>query len=113
MQHLTLQLAGRRRDTWLPHHCRTVHQVGQSEPNTAEFQHHLSAHVDGRTVQCRTFLSRAGEATPPLSRGRREENIPERSKGKHCASCHPGVGWDWRGVKRKRSLEVENERDVI
>lgn len=40
-------------------------------------------------------------------------NIPDESKGKHSASCNSGVGWDWRGVKRKGSLGIENERDVI
>lgn len=66
-------------------------------------------------VQCRTFRSaRAGDVTRPQQQlGQKEENIPEGSKGKHCASCHSGAGWDWRGVKRKGSLGMENERDVI
>lgn len=65
-------------------------------------------------VQCRTFHPiRAGDATRPLQVGQKEENIPDGSKGKHLASCHSGVGWDWRGVKRKGSLGIENERDVI
>lgn len=55
----------------------------------------------------------AGGATRPLQLGQKEENIPDGLKGKHCASCHSGVGWDWRGVQRKGSLEIENERDVI
>lgn len=63
-------------------------------------------------VQCRTCCS-IRDATRPLQLGQKEESIPGGSKGKHSASCHSGAGWDGRGVKRKASLGIEKERDVI
>lgn len=90
--------------------AQSLEQLGRQQKQ----RRNLSARVDGRTVQRRTFHSiMAGDATHPLQLGQKEESIPEGSKGKRSASCRSGVGWDCRGVKRKGSLGIENERDVI